>query len=44
MRCGKKLVRMGDTKAYVIETCRAPLSDDLVAYKKARYLKWAFKF
>lgn len=33
MRCGNKLVRSGDAKAYVIETCGTPLSDDLVAWE-----------
>ncbi len=33
MRCGNKLVRTGDAKAYVIEICGTPISDDLVAWE-----------
>lgn len=33
MRCGNKLIRTGDAKAYVIETCGMPISDDLVAWE-----------
>lgn len=33
MRCDNKLVRTGDAKAYVIEICGTPISDELVAWE-----------
>lgn len=34
IRCDGKLAKTGDAKAYVIEICGKPLSDDIVAWEE----------
>lgn len=34
IRCNNKLAKTGDAKAYVIEICGQPISDDIVAWEE----------
>lgn len=33
IRCGNRLAKTGDAKAYVIEVCGQPISEDLVSWE-----------
>lgn len=33
IRCGNRLAKTGDAKAYVIEVCGQPITDDLVSWE-----------
>ena len=35
LRCGQKIVREGDSKAYVVSVCGSPKSEDVIAEEKS---------